>query len=140
VHLALLPKPSGVEVSEDQLVEWARIMELRDAALGQLDALKKEAGMNRANDAEAIYWIEDDQLRQKLQAYGVDLADIVGAGFHSFAEKPESAGPAVTVTMVDRRQTYQACARSWKRRPDVGADPEYPDLCARDAAAVKSLK
>ena len=27
-----------------------------------------------------------------------------------------------------------------KRRPDVGADPEYPDLCARDAAAVKSLK
>jgi isoleucyl-tRNA synthetase len=87
-----------------------------------------------------IYWIEDDKLRQQLQAYGPDLEDIVGAGFHSFAEKPDLAGPAVTVKVVDRRQTYQACARSWKRRPDVGTDAEFPDLTVRDAQAVRAIK
>ena len=67
-----------------------------------------------------------------------DDQDLVGAGFHSFAEVSTSK-PAASVKIVDRRETYQACARSWKRRPDVGSDPDYPDLCARDAAAVKSL-
>jgi isoleucyl-tRNA synthetase len=47
---------------------------------------------------------------------------------------------AVTVKVLDRRETYKACARSWKRRPDVGEDPDYADLTLRDAAAVKSIK
>jgi isoleucyl-tRNA synthetase len=137
VHLALLPQPSGVEAGEDQLAEWQRLMELRDQALAQLDQLKKEVGLNKALDAEVVYYVQDDQLRRKLQDYGVDLEDLVGAGFHSFAEKTDERGPAVSVKVLDRRQAYQACARSWKRRPDVGTDPEYPDLTARDAQAVR---
>jgi isoleucyl-tRNA synthetase len=138
VHLALLPEPSGQEVSAEQQAEWDLIMQLRSDALGQLDKLKKEAGMNKALDAEVVYEVEDDAMRQKLQAYDVDLQDLVGAGYHSFAEKG-AEGPAVQVKVIDRRETYPACARSWKRRPDVGQDPEYPDLCLRDAAAVRSL-
>ncbi len=140
VHMALLPTASDSSPTDDQLQEWKLLMELRDSALAQLDALKKEVGLNKALDAEVIYQVEDDALRRKLEAYGVDLADLVGAGFHSFAEKSDKAGPAVTVKVVDRRTTYQACARSWKRRPDVGTDAEYPDLTARDAQAVRSLK
>jgi isoleucyl-tRNA synthetase len=41
---------------------------------------------------------------------------------------------------VDRRDKYKACARSWKRRPGVGTDAEYPDLTVRDAAAVRALR
>ncbi|MDB5174270.1 MAG: Isoleucyl-tRNA synthetase, partial [Phycisphaerales bacterium] len=138
VHLALLPEPSGMDVSADQREEWKLLMALRDEALQQLDALKKQAGLNKASEAEVIYQVNDDALRQKLQAYGSDLEDLVGAGFHSLAEKPVD-GAAVTVQIVDRRNDYPACARSWKRRPDVGQDPEYPDLSLRDAAAVRSL-
>jgi isoleucyl-tRNA synthetase len=138
VHLTLLPQVSGAEPNDEQKAEWQRLMALRDEALGQLDALKKEAGVNKALDAEVIYAIEDDELRRKLQAYGVDLADMVGAGHHTFAEKRDDAGLAVTVKVVDRRETYKACARSWKRRPDVGQDPDYPDLTLRDAQAVKA--
>jgi isoleucyl-tRNA synthetase len=137
VHLALLPKPFGEEPSEEQRAEWKRLFELRDAALLQLDALKKEAGLNKALDAEIVYQIEDDVTRRKLQAYGPDLEDMVGAGFHSLVEKAVD-GPAVLVKVVDRRETYPACARSWKRRPDVGSDAQYPDLSLRDAAALRS--
>jgi len=138
VHLALLPKPSGQAVTDEQREEWKLLMDLRDQALLQLDALKKEAGLNKAIDAEVVYHVDDDDLRRRLQAYGPDLEDIVGAGHHSFAEKgPE--GPAVVVKVLDRRNDYKACARSWKRRPDVGQDAQYPDLSLRDAVAVKSL-
>src|SRR4030095_4138680 len=47
VHLALLPQPSGHTVSDDQREEWRLLMELRDSALAQLDALKKQVGLNK---------------------------------------------------------------------------------------------
>jgi isoleucyl-tRNA synthetase len=136
VHLARLPQPWGPEPADDQREEWRLLMELRDAALLQLDNLKKEAGLNKAIDAEVVYHVDDDALRRRLQTYGPDLEDLVGAGCHSFAEKGPD-GPAVVVKVLDRRETYPACARSWKRRPDVGTDPQYPDLSLRDAAAVR---
>jgi isoleucyl-tRNA synthetase len=137
VHLALLPKPSGEVVSEEQQREWKLLMELRSDALGQLDKLTRQIGKYKALDAEIIFKVDDDALKRQLQAYGVDLADMAGCGYHSFAEKGP-AGPAVVVEVLDRRDKYAACARSWKRRPDVGADAEFPDLTLRDAAAVKA--
>jgi isoleucyl-tRNA synthetase len=136
VHLALLPEPNGVEVSADQIAEWKELMELRERALSQLDQLKKEAGVNKAIDAEVIYEVGDESLRRRLMAYGPDLEDMVGAGFHTLVETNVSG---VGVKVVDRRTNYRACARSWKRRPDVGSDADYPDLSARDAQVVRSL-
>jgi isoleucyl-tRNA synthetase len=131
-----MPVPARMDVPDDRREDWKLLMELRDSALQQLDQLKKQSGLNKALDAEVIYQVDDDALRRRLQAFGPDLEDVVGAGSHTFAEKgPE--GPAVTVKVVDRRETYKACARSWKRRPDVGHDPEFPDLTLRDAEAVR---
>ncbi|GAG47283.1 unnamed protein product, partial [marine sediment metagenome] len=48
-------------------------------------------------------------------------------------------GVVVEVDVSDSREKYQRCARSWKRRPDVGSDSEYPDVSARDAAVLKEL-
>ena len=114
-------------------------MELRAEALSQLDKLTRQIGKYKASDAEVIYKVDDDAMRRKLQAYGPDLEDLVGAGFHSFAEKAPD-GRTVTVELVDRRDAYKACARSWKRRPDVGQDAQYPDLSLRDANAVRAVR
>ncbi len=136
VHLALLPEPLEDPPAESQQHEWKLLMELRNSATSQLDGLKKSAGLNKAGDAEIVYHINDDAMRRALQSYGVDLEDIAGAGHHSFAEKT-TGGPAVSVSVHDRRETYKACARSWKRRPDVGEDEQFPDLCLRCAAVMK---
>jgi isoleucyl-tRNA synthetase len=127
VHLSLWPEAPAVEKKEDQ---WSLLFSLRESALQKLDDLKKSAGLNKASEAEVVYNLPAD-VRAMLEPYGVDLEDIVGAGFHSFKE---SAAPGVT--LIDRRSDYPACARSWKRRPDVGSDPSHPDLSARDAEAV----
>jgi isoleucyl-tRNA synthetase len=46
----------------------------------------------------------------------------------------------ILVEVRDSREKYRRCERSWKRRPDVGSDPEYPDLSARDASVMRQLK
>ena len=132
-----LPKPSGRTVSQEQRDEWKQLLALRDQALLQLDALKKEAGMNKALDAEAVYYLTPAD-RARFEPYGVDLEDVVGAGSHTIESAP--AGGTMSVKMIDRRESYKACARSWKRRADVGTDAEFPDLSARDAEAVRKLK
>jgi isoleucyl-tRNA synthetase len=40
------------------------------------------------------------------------------------------------LAVVVRRAEGRKCARSWKISSEVGADPRYPDLTPRDAAAV----
>jgi phosphoribosylglycinamide formyltransferase 1 len=74
VHLALLPQSSGAPVCED----WKLLMELRDSALAQLDKLKKEAGMNKALDAEVIYHVADAMSDRKI-----NIAVLVGGGGRS---------------------------------------------------------
>jgi isoleucyl-tRNA synthetase len=140
VHLSLLAKPSGADVTDDQRAEWAMLMELRSSALSQIDALlRKFPKQIKPLDVELVYRVDDDATRRRLQEYGPDLEDLAGAGSWSFAEKGPQ-GPAVVVEVIDRRDAYKACARSWKRRRDVGGDPEYPELSLRDAAVMKRMK
>ena len=43
------------------------------------------------------------------------------------------------VGVVPKRAEGSKCARSWRILTDVGADPAYPDLSPRDAAAVREF-
>jgi isoleucyl-tRNA synthetase len=40
---------------------------------------------------------------------------------------------------VPRKATGRKCARSWRFTDDVGSDPDYPELSARDALAVREF-
>jgi isoleucyl-tRNA synthetase len=136
VHLAKMPASSDSSVSAQQRADWELLMELRDEALGQLDRLTRQIGKYKALDAELIYKV-DAATRKRLEKWGPDLEDLAGAGCHSFVDLPPGTAPSVE--LVDRRDKYQACARCWKRRPDIGQDARYPDLSPRDAAAVAAL-
>ena len=41
------------------------------------------------------------------------------------------------VAVVFKPAEGRKCARSWKITPEVGADPEFPDITPRDAEAVR---
>ncbi len=131
VHLARLPEPRG----KPEHPSYAILMRMRDEALLALDRLKREQGLNKATDAEIVYRLTAAD-RAALEPYGVDLADVVGAGSHSIID---AGGDSSSLEVVDRREAWRLCARSRKRTPDVGSDPNYPDLTARDAAALRAL-
>ncbi|RPI63857.1 MAG: hypothetical protein EHM48_01795, partial [Planctomycetaceae bacterium] len=121
-----------------------KLLELRSAALTKLEAVRN-AGLKNSLDAEAVFKVAADNklAAAMLQAYLPELEDMLGVGYariETVPALPEGFTLPADVEIVDTREKYASCARSWKRRPDVGSDKEYPDLSARDAAAVRELK
>ena len=48
-----------------------------------------------------------------------------------------SSDDVAGVGVVPKPAEGQKCARSWRITKDVGSDPEFPELSARDAKAVR---
>jgi isoleucyl-tRNA synthetase len=114
---------------------WTRFMMLIESGNKQLDELKRAIGLGNALDAEAVIIAPVDEASQAwAHLYGPEIEDALGAGCHRV-----EAGASWGIRMVDVRDIYPSCARSWKRRPDVGSNPRYPDLSARDARVVEAL-
>jgi isoleucyl-tRNA synthetase len=49
------------------------------------------------------------------------------------------ASDVKSVGVIPKRAEGTKCARSWRITKDVGSDPAYPDLSARDAAAMREI-
>ncbi|MFW6146559.1 MAG: isoleucine--tRNA ligase [Planctomycetota bacterium] len=133
VHLALMPKPSEVTETDGS---WQKLLAIRDEGLVRLEALRA-AGVKNPLDAEAVVRVRDEKEAAWLEPYVGELEDLLGVGYARVEVGAVADGKAADVDVADTRETYDRCARSWKRRPDVGSDPDYPDLSARDAAVVK---
>jgi isoleucyl-tRNA synthetase len=148
----------GENVKLTPVMIWGRLMDLRQEALLKLEALRN-AGVKNPLDAEAVFTIaQGDRASQAfLEMYLSELEDLLGVGYASIqrVESMPAAGlPAdgmqevltqkakgrIQVEVRDSRDKYRRCERSWKRRPDVGSDAEYPGLSARDAAVMRQLK
>ena len=163
VHLARLPEydeevleladdlrpvnPDLGAFSSDKLVPgpawvWGRLLELRQVGLVELEALRN-AGVKNPLDAEAVFRVAPDNepVNRLVEIYLKELEDLLGVG-HARIEPADDLpeGVVVDVEVFDTRDKYPRCARSWKRRPDVGANADYPDLCARDAAVMEELQ
>jgi isoleucyl-tRNA synthetase len=163
VHLASLPefdeemlrfaeslRPETTDLSQyasDELRPgpmwiWDRLLDLRSLGLAKLEALRNAAVKNPL-DAEAVFKVPvgNEAVARFVQMYLPELEDMLGVGYARL-ERAESLpeGVGVDVEVLDSRQKYKRCARSWKRRPDVGSDPEHPDLSARDAKVMKELR
>ncbi|KPK80591.1 MAG: hypothetical protein AMJ81_11810, partial [Phycisphaerae bacterium SM23_33] len=141
-------------VSPSPVMVWQRLLDLRQEGLIKLEALRtglpaagaqpggQDAGVKNPLDAEAVFAIraDDKGAARFLKMYLGELEDLLGVGYARIetAETLEGDAP-IAVRVADARGKYKRCARSWKRRPDVGSDPDYPDLSARDAAVIKGL-
>jgi isoleucyl-tRNA synthetase len=123
---------------------WDRLMDLRQEALVKLEALRN-AGVKNPLDAEVVFTVPKgaDAVADMLSVYLRELEDLCGVGYACVrrGDAPMGDRPLpVQVDVADARGRYGRCARSWKRRPDVGSDRRYPDLSARDAAVMAQLR
>jgi len=162
VHLALLPdydesvlrliedirpvNPDLGTFTTDELQAgpayvWGRLLALRQQGLVKLEALRN-AGVKNALDAEAVFHVADgsDDVAEFIATYLKEMEDLLGVGHATIQRGPAEGDEAVSVEMIDSREKYSRCARSWKRRPDVGSDAEYPDLSVRDAVVMRELQ
>ena len=131
-------------ITPSPVMVWGRLLGLRGDGLVKLEAIRN-AGVKNALDAEAVLTIAEGDAGSEafLKMYLSELEDLLGVGYariEKVAGKVEGAdGGPIALRVEDTRGKYGRCARSWKRRPDVGSDAAHPDLSARDAAVVKAL-
>ncbi|MEG6508715.1 isoleucine--tRNA ligase [Methyloligella sp. 2.7D] len=142
VHLRQFPNIPDTWRDEALAGKWKQLRSLRRAVTGALEIERKERRIGASLDAAPKVYIADDAMRASLE--GLDPAEIfITSGAEIIeGEGPEGAFrlsevPGVAVEVIEA--VGKKCARSWKISPDVGADPEFPDLSPRDAEAVRQF-
>ena len=147
VHLREFPKTPDGWRDDARAARWAKIRAVRRVVTGALEGERRAKVIGSSLEAAPEIHLSDPAYREALaaetgaQSLEAFLADIAITSQASLIDgpAPEEAftlEDAPGVAVVFKRAEGRKCARSWKIAPDVGADPRYPDLTARDADAV----
>jgi isoleucyl-tRNA synthetase len=131
VHLREFPKVSRDWADGALAAKWEDIKTVRGFITKELEIARRDKLIGSSLEAAPKVTINDAQLWDA--ANSVDLAEIAITSGITLVRA--AAGEPVAVEFAKAEGTR--CARSWKYTTDVGSDPEYPDLSARDAQAMR---
>jgi len=142
VHLEQFPAVPA-EWRDDALeAKWEKIREVRSVVTGALEIERREKRIGASLEAAPVVHVADPELLKALE--GEDFAEIcitsaitvvAGEGPEGAFRLPEVARVSVEPKLAEGTK----CARSWRITTDVGSDPDYPDVSARDAAALREI-
>ncbi|WP_072396915.1 isoleucine--tRNA ligase [Hyphomicrobium sp. CS1GBMeth3] len=143
VHLETFPAVPEAWRDDALAEKWERVRAVRRVVTGALEIERAAKRIGSSLEAAPEIFVTDAALHEAVQ--DVDLAEIAITSAATLTHKlpPENAFtlPDVPgVGVVVQRAEGRKCARSWRITQDVGSDPGYPDLSARDAAAVRELE
>ncbi len=140
VHLEQFPKVPAEWRNEALEAKWKKIWQVRSVITGALEIERREKRIGSSLEAAPEVYIDNPELAAAIK--GLDLAEIaitsdatlIAAEAPADAFRlPEVKGVAVVPVLAAGRK----CARSWKVSPEVGSDPEFPDVTLRDAEALR---
>jgi isoleucyl-tRNA synthetase len=128
---------------DDTLAEkWERVRRVRSVVTGALEIERAAKRIGSSLEAAPVVHIASEDLGAALS--GVDLAEVCITSAITIAGGAAPAGafsvPEVPgIAVIPARAEGRKCARSWRITSDVGSDPAYPELSARDAAAMREI-
>jgi len=142
IHLLPFPKIPREWRDDNLAAKWDRVKEVRSVVTGALEIERANKKIGSSLEAAPEVYVTDADLMSGLE--GVDMAEVCITSGISIAAKAPPAGAFALpneegVAVVVKRAEGKKCARSWRITKDVGSDPAYPDLSARDAAAVREI-
>ena len=143
VHLLTFPQTPESWLDAAHAERWERIFKVRRVVTGALEVERREKRIGASLEAAPEVYIEDKALIDAFE--GESPADLF---ITSGAKLIHGAGPADAyrledtpgVSVVPAKAGGIKCARSWKYFDPATADPEYPDITPRDAAAVRAIR
>ncbi|NSZ19043.1 isoleucine--tRNA ligase [Agrobacterium vitis] len=142
VHLEQFPPIPAQWLNQVLDGKWAKIRKVRSVVTGALEVERKDKRIGSSLEAAPVVHIADADLLAALE--GQDFAEICITSAISVVagEGPSDAfrlSDVGTVCVEPKLAQGRKCARSWRITDDVGSDPCYPDVSARDAAALREL-
>ncbi|WP_375703468.1 isoleucine--tRNA ligase [Bartonella sp. AD13SXNS] len=122
---------------------WKKIRQVRKVVTGALELERADKRIGSSLEAAPVVFISNPVLREALE--NVDMAEIC---ITSALTITQDTMPSDAFTLDDvegvgvypKKALGKKCARSWRYTQDVGSDPAYPDVSARDAAALQELQ
>ena len=142
VHVELF-KAAPPSWRDDALAQkWERVRRVRSVVTGALEVERAAKRIGSSLEAAPVVHVTNGDLGAALA--GVDMAEVCITSSIRIVGSPAPDGAfsladVSGVAVVPARAEGRKCARSWRITTDVGSDPAYPDLSARDAAAMREL-
>ncbi|MCB1439874.1 MAG: isoleucine--tRNA ligase [Nitratireductor sp.] len=142
VHLEQFPQLPDTWLDEALAEKWRKIRAVRRVVTGALEIERREKNIGSSLESAPVVHVSDPDLMAAIE--GRDMADICITSQITITGEPAPEGaftlPDVPgVAVVHRPAKGRKCARSWRIVPDVGSDPAFPELSARDAAAMHEI-
>ena len=143
MHLEQFPELPAAWRDDALAQRFETIRAVRSVITGALEIARAEKKIGASLEAAPVVHIGDKEIMRALD--GIDMAELaITSGIEIVAGTPPADAFAmpdvagVGVTFAKARGAK--CARSWRITTDVGSDPAYPDLSARDAAAMREIE
>lgn len=143
VHLLQFPETPLDWKDADLAARWEKIFRVRRVVTGAIEVERREKRIRSSLEAAPTVFISDAEL---LAAYEGEVAEDIF--ITSQAELVSTEAPAdafrlteeAGVAVLPGQASGVKCARSWKYFDPATADPEFPDVTPRDAAAIREIR
>jgi isoleucyl-tRNA synthetase len=143
IHLEQFPAVPA-DWRDDALAEkWRKVRKVRGVVTAALEIERAKKVIGSSLEAAPEVFVTDPDLFAAIR--GVDMAEVaITSGIEVSAG--EAAADAFRlddvagVAVAPRLASGTKCARSWRYTDDVGLDADFPDVSARDAAALRELR
>lgn len=143
VHLLQFPETPLDWKDDDLAARWDKIFRVRRVVTGAIEIERREKRIGSSLEAAPRVFIDDPDL---LAAYEGEVAEDIF--ITSQAELVAGPAPAEAFRLPDEASVAAVpgqaegikCARSWKYFDPATADPEFPDVTPRDAAAIREVR
>lgn len=120
------------DVDESLNGRWNAVKEIRSAVLATIEPKRADKTIGSSLEAHPHIYLNDELANTVA---GIDLAEICITSQATIHTETTD-----TIRVDVQLSEGQKCVRCWKILPEVGSDPEYPDLTLRDADAVRYYK
>ena len=113
---------------------WEQMLQVKAAVNKCLEEARNQGTVKGSLSAE-VRLFADDALAERLASLGEELRFVLITSEATVAPLAEGKGAVQTdldgLKVTVRATEYAKCARCWHHRPEVGTQPEAPDLCGR---------
>jgi len=143
VHMEQFMDVPGEWRNDDLAAKWKKIRAVRRVVTGAIEIERREKRIGSSLEAAPKVSVTDETLMAAIK--GQDMAEICITSDISITSDALSGevfklDEVKGVSVIPSLAEGKKCARSWRVLPEVGTDPDYPDLSLRDADAMREIE
>ncbi|MEO1642188.1 MAG: isoleucine--tRNA ligase [Pseudomonadota bacterium] len=143
VHLLQFPDTPADWRNEALAERWEKIFRVRRVVTGAIEVERREKRIRSSLEAAPQVFISDEELLKSFEGETAEDIFITSQATLILDDAPDAAirlPEEPEVAVIPGEASGIKCARSWKYFDPATADPEFPDVTPRDAAAIREIR